>query len=77
RWSNATADEQIRVAGSTPDLDARRSAYCKVMAQVIQDRPEIYLFARLSIAAYRDQLQGWSTNVWKNLGWNSADWWLK
>lgn len=77
RWINASADQAIRLAGSTPDAATRRSAYCNVMDQVNRERPQIYLFSRLFLAGYRDQLQGWSTNVWKNLGWNAADWWLK
>jgi peptide/nickel transport system substrate-binding protein len=77
RWIDPAADDAIKQAGSTTDLAARRNAYCKLMDQVTQERPEIYLFARHLIAAYSDRLQGWSTNVWKNLGWNAAGWRLK
>lgn len=77
RWINETADNAITAAGSTPDLAARRDAYCRVMAEVNHDRPMIYLYARDAIFAYRNTLQGWVTNVWKNMGWNAAGWRLK
>ncbi len=77
RWIDPVADDAIQQAGSTTDLAARHAAYCKLMDQVTSERPEIYLFARHLIAAYSDRLQGWSTNVWKNLGWNAAGWRLR
>lgn len=77
RWINPLADAAIQRAGSSLDPDVRHSAYCQVMEQVTRDRPHIYLYSRLYIAAYRDNLQSWKTNPWKNLGWNAADWWLQ
>ncbi|MBI5029007.1 MAG: peptide ABC transporter substrate-binding protein [Chloroflexi bacterium] len=77
RWVNAAADAAIRQASSTPDIALRRQAYCQVMSEVNQARPQIYLYGRYSITAYRDNLQNWKINVWKNLGWGAADWWLK
>ena len=77
RWIDTTADDAIKVAGSTADMTARRDAYCQVMQQVVKERPLIYLYARQAIFAYRSSLQGWVTNVWKNMGWNAADWKLK
>lgn len=77
RWINSAADALIRTASSTPDLSIRRQAYCQIMAEVNRTRPHIYLYSRYSIAAYRDNLGNWKTNVWKNLGWKAADWWLK
>lgn len=77
RWIDTTADQAIRAAGSTADLAARRAAYCTVMSEVTSQRPQIYLYARKSLAAFRNTLQGWEMNVWKNLGWNAAQWRLK
>ncbi len=77
RWVSQAADDAITLAGSTPDTAARREAYCRVMAEVVHDRPHIYLYSRLAIFAYRNSLQGWITNVWKNMGWNAASWRLK
>ena len=77
RWIDPAADTAIRNASSTPDVTLRRQAYCQVMSEVNRARPQIYLYSRYSIAAYRDNLQNWTMNVWKNLGWNSANWWFK
>ena len=74
RWINPIADQAIKTAGSTADIGARRAAYCQVMSEVNRERPQIYLYARNSLVAYRDRLLGVKTNVWKNLGWNSAEW---
>lgn len=74
RWISATADDLIRRAGSTPDIAVRKNAYCTLMQEVGKARPQVYLYSRNLIAAYADNLQNWKLNVWKNLGWNSAEW---
>ncbi len=77
RWSNPAADAAIQAAATSADPVTRRDAYCQAMAQVNRDLPQIYLYSRLTIAAYRDRLQNFSLNVWKNLGWNAAEWTMK
>ncbi len=77
RWINQKADSAIRTAGSSPDQATRRAAYCEVMAQVNAERPQVYLYSRAFLAAYRDNLLNWVTNPWKNLGWNAAEWQLQ
>ncbi len=77
RWANKTADDNIKLAGSSPDLATRKKAYCAVMDELIKDRPHIYLYGRSTLNAYRERLQGWVTNVWQNLGWNAQDWSIK
>lgn len=77
RWVNKKADEAIKVAGSSPDTNIRKRAYCAVMDEIVKDRPHIYLYARSEVEAYRDRLQGWVANVWENLGWNAEDWSLR
>jgi ABC-type transport system substrate-binding protein len=74
RWINNIADTAIKTAGSTPNMAARRDAYCQAMQQVVAERPMIYLYSRMALFAYRNSLQGWVTNVWKNMGWNAAQW---
>ena len=77
RWISKTADESIKLAGTSPDIKVRQRAYCKAMEDIVRERPHIYLYDRASLDAYRDRLQGWVTNVWDRLGWNAEDWWLK
>lgn len=77
RWANKTADEAIKLAGSSPDITVRKKAYCTAVSEIVRDRPHIYLYARSEVEAYRDRLQGWVANVWDNLGWNAEDWSLR
>ncbi len=77
RWVDPVADDAIRQAGGTLDIAARRRAYCTLVDEIGRERPEIYLYARHSIAAHSVNLQGWTMNVWKNLGWNAQEWQLK
>jgi peptide/nickel transport system substrate-binding protein len=77
RWANKVFDDNIKVAGSNPDLNVRKRAYCAAMGELVKDRPHVYLYARSEIHAYRERLQGWVGNSWARLGWNSADWWVR
>jgi peptide/nickel transport system substrate-binding protein len=77
RWSNKAADDNIKLAGSSPDVNTRKKAYCAAMQELIKDRPHIYLYSRGSIHGYRDRLQGWVANPWVRVGWNAQDWFLK
>lgn len=77
RWVNKTADEAIKLAGSSPDSNVRKKAYCTAVNEIVKDRPHIYLYARSQVAAYRERLQGWVFNVWDNLGWNAENWSLR
>lgn len=74
RWANKTADDNIKLAGTSPDINVRKRAYCNAMNELVKDRPHIYLYARSDIHAYRERLQGWVANVWSNLGWNGDTW---
>ncbi len=77
RWINKVADDNIKLGGSSPDINVRKKAYCAAMDEIVKDRPHIYLYSRSTLHAYRERLQGWVTNVWENVGWNAQDWWLK
>ncbi len=76
RYASPRADDGIKKAASSPDLDARRAAYCDAMRQIVADRPHIYLYDRSTMHAYRDRLQGWVQDVWENIGWNAPTWWV-
>jgi peptide/nickel transport system substrate-binding protein len=77
RWANKVADDNIKTAGSSADINARKKAYCAVMDEIVKDRPHVYLYSRSNIHAYRERLQGWIGTVWANAGWNAQDWSLK
>jgi len=77
RWISDEADNWIKIAGESPDLDKRKEAYQRISEEVDKDVPAIYLYNRLELNAYRDALQGWVANNWQSMGWNSDGWWLK
>jgi peptide/nickel transport system substrate-binding protein len=74
RWVSATADECVERAGSSLDLGERRAAYHKLMIELTEQRPQIYLYNRATIYAHREELVGPVSNVWEYLGWNAAEW---
>lgn len=74
RYASPQVDADVKKAASSPDIGVRRAAYCDAMHQIVADRPHIYLYSRSTIAAYRDRLQGWVTNVWEGLAWNAQTW---
>ena len=76
RYVSARNDEAIKRAGSVPELDDRRAAYCDSMRQIVADRPHIYLYDRAEITGYRDRLQGFIANPWEYRAWNAQDWWV-
>ncbi len=76
RYASDRVDADIKKAGSVPDLDLRRAAYCDAMKQIVSDRPHIYLYDRATMNGYRERLQGWVANVWENVGWNAQSWWV-
>ena len=77
RWINDEADQLIKLAGSSPDLQKRKDAYQRLCELIDQEVPAIYLYDRIKINAYRDTLQGWVANSWQGMGWNAEGWWLK
>ncbi len=76
RYVSARNDAAIKRAGSVPDLDARRAAYCDAMHQIVADRPHIYLYDRAEITGYRDRLQSFVPDAWEYRAWNAQDWWV-
>lgn len=77
RWVNKTVDQSIKLAGSSPDINVRKKAYCAAMDELVRERPHIYLYSRSEMAAYRNRLLGWVLNVWEYLGWNAVNWSLR
>jgi peptide/nickel transport system substrate-binding protein len=76
RWINDAYDEQMQIAGSSPDLEVRKAAYQKASELIATDRPHIYLYDRLEIDFYRDVLKGFESNVWQYETWSAPRFWL-
>ncbi|MEJ5223698.1 MAG: peptide ABC transporter substrate-binding protein [Anaerolineales bacterium] len=78
RYINADVDAWIDEAATNPNLDVRREAYCNVAAQINKDLPRVFLYERLVIAGYRENLQNFQVSSgWSDITIDSQNWWLK
>jgi hypothetical protein len=74
RWINPAYDAAIDLAGATPDLDARQTAYQTACEEIAEDIPHLYLYARSVVFATRSEIRGFQVNPVGNQTWNAADW---
>ncbi len=77
RWIDDEFDKQIKIAGSSPDLQVRAEAYQKGAERIAEGRPHIYLYNRMDIDLLREHFKGYHMNVWEVLSWNAQDWYLE
>lgn len=78
RYSNPEVDQAIDEASMTTDTAKRKELYCQVAAQVNQDIPRVFLYERLLINGYRDNLQNFQvSSSWVDFTIDSQNWWLK
>jgi peptide/nickel transport system substrate-binding protein len=77
RWANPRADALLETAGTSPDLDERRAAYCEVAELVNEEVPQIFLYQFAGGNAYATRLKGFRTSTWAGLVWNAAEWYLE
>lgn len=78
RWSNSVKDKAIEDAAKTLDTGKRKAAYQIVSDELNKDLPQILLYNRLNIDAFKKSVQGHKPNIWANawLMWNAEDWTL-
>jgi peptide/nickel transport system substrate-binding protein len=76
RWIDDEFDAQMDIAGSNPDLNARREAYQKASERIAEGRPHIYLYDRADIDLLAEDFMGYDMNVWEEVTWNADEWWL-
>jgi peptide/nickel transport system substrate-binding protein len=78
RWISDDYDEQMAIAGSSPDLEVRKAAYQRGSELIAEGRPHIYLYDRADIDLYRENFKGYVANVWTSTGsWNAEEWYLE
>jgi len=77
RFKNLEADKAIDEAGSTLDLEKRKSAYAKALQLLNDSAVIIWLYERSGIDAFRTNVFGWAGNVWDNVTWNTEEWYVK
>jgi ABC-type transport system substrate-binding protein len=76
RLQDPEIDKLVPAAGVILDDEARKEAYKTIAERLNEDKVVIPLYSRLAIDARKSNVQGWQTNVWDYLSWNSQDWWL-
>jgi peptide/nickel transport system substrate-binding protein len=78
RWISDEFDEQMAIAGSSPDLDVRKAAYQRAAELIAADRPHIYLYDRADIDLLRERFKGYVGNIWTSTGsWNAEEWYIE
>jgi peptide/nickel transport system substrate-binding protein len=78
RWVSDEFDEQMGIAGSSPDLEVRKAAYQAGAEAIAQDRPHIYLYDRGEIALLREHFKGFDDNIWTSTSsWNAEEWYIE
>lgn len=74
RWINPDADADIKAAGSTFDLDARRAAYCKLGEKIVNELPQIYFYVFQDGYGFSDKVTGYTVSTWGSMSWGAQNW---
>jgi peptide/nickel transport system substrate-binding protein len=78
RWISDEFDEQMAIAGSSPDLEVRKAAYQRGSELIAEGRPHIYLYDRADIDLLREHFKGYEANIWTSTGsWNAEEWYIE
>jgi ABC-type transport system substrate-binding protein len=69
------------MAGKTPSLEGRADYYRKAQERIAEVIPHIYVFQRLTVHAFRNNVKGWKPNGYGIIDavetWNVADWYVQ
>jgi peptide/nickel transport system substrate-binding protein len=81
RHRDAELDKWLDLAGKAPSLEKRAEAYRKAQARVAEIVPHIYLYRRVNVHAFRNNIKGWIPNGYGIIDvvatWNVADWYVE
>ncbi len=81
RHRDAELDKWLETAGASASLEKRAEAYRMAQARVAEIVPHIYLYRRLTVHAFRNQVKGWKPSGYGIIDavatWNVADWYLE
>jgi ABC-type transport system substrate-binding protein len=77
RFKNADADKAIEEAGSTIEIEKRKTAYARALQLLNDAAVIIWLYERGSINAFRANVFGYAGQVWDNITWNVEEWYVK
>ena len=78
RHRDAELDKWLDLAGKAPSMEKRAEAYRKAQERVAEIVPHIYLYRRVNVHAFRNNVKGWKPNGYGIIDavatWNVADW---
>jgi peptide/nickel transport system substrate-binding protein len=78
RHRDAALDNFLDIAGKSASMAKRAEAYRNAQARVSEIVPHIYLYQRLTVHAFRNNVKGWKPNGYGIIDavetWNVADW---
>jgi peptide/nickel transport system substrate-binding protein len=77
RWQNEAADEAIERAGSTPDQEARKQAYCDLAEEIAKDAVGVYIYLFKDGYGFNKKVHGYTVSTWGSMSWDVADWWIE
>jgi peptide/nickel transport system substrate-binding protein len=77
RWQNETADEAIKTAGSTPDIETRKAAYCTLADQINNDAIQIFIYLFKDGYGFNTKVHGYTVSTWGSMSWDVANWWIE
>ncbi len=81
RHRDAELDKWLDLAGKAPSMEKRAEAYRKAQERVAQIVPHIYLYRRVNVHAFRNNIKGWKPNGYGIIDavatWNVADWYVE
>jgi peptide/nickel transport system substrate-binding protein len=77
RWQNQKADEAIQRAGSSPDLEVRKAAYCELAEQMNNDVIGVYIYLFKDGYGFSKKVHGYTVSTWGSMSWDVANWWIE
>ena len=78
RYINADVDGWIDEAAFNPNQEERHEIYCKIAEQINKDLPRVFLYERLILSGYRENLQNFRVSPgYADFTIDSQNWWLK
>ena len=81
RHRDAKLDKWLELAGKAPSMEKRAEAYRKAQERVAEIVPHIYLYRRVNVHVFRNNVKGWKPNGYGIIDavetWNVADWYVE
>ncbi|PID56051.1 ABC transporter substrate-binding protein [candidate division KSB3 bacterium] len=81
RHRDQELDRYLDLAAAAPNMEERADAYRKAQARLTQILPQIYLYRRVNVDAFRSRVKGWTPNGYGIVDavftWDAAKWYIE